>query len=166
MAHKISKRYIIKIMSIVFSIPFILILGVVGISTIRNDVARDNFAKQLYSYKLPENTILEEKYQVCGNLVGSDCDMDFLAAILIRTKLSEAAIKNYYFNAKFKGARKISKGPIIEIFKPKGAVLRSHYLEHKVIYFKTLANVENMEDYMVIVISDGGYGDLFDRRVK
>jgi len=166
MAHKISKPYIIKIMSILFCIPFILILVVVNLSTIRNNIARNSFAEQLHNYKLPENTTLEEKYQLCGNLVGSRNDLDFLAAILIKTELSEASIKSYYFKANFRGARKISNGPIIEIYRPKGVVLNSHYLEHESIYFSTLENVESMEEYMVIVISDGGYKTWFDMRAN
>ena len=166
MTHKNSKAYIIKIMSILLCIPFILTIIVVGISTVRNNMARDSFAKQLFNYTLPENTTIEEKYQLCGNLVGPSKDIDFLAAILIKTELSEASIKSYYFKANFKGAKKITHKPVIEIFKPRSAMLTSHYLEHESIYFKTLESVESMEDYMVVVISDGGYQAWFDMRAN
>lgn len=113
---------------------------------------------------MPENTTIEERYQLCGQLVGSGKDMDFLAAILIKTELSEASIKSYYFKANFKGAKKTTRRPVVEIFKPKNTMLVSNYLEHESISFSTLENVASMEDYMVIVISDGGYPTWFDLR--
>lgn len=164
MAHKKSKAYLIRIMSIVLGIPFILSIVLVSISTIRNNRARDSFSEQLYDYTLPENTTIEERYQLCGQLVGSGKDMDFLAAILIKTELSEASIKSYYFKANFKGAKKTTRRPVVEIFKPKNTMLVSNYLEHESISFSTLENVASMEDYMVIVISDGGYPTWFDLR--
>lgn len=164
MAHKKGKTYLIRIMSILLGIPLILSIVLVSITTIRNNRACDSFAEQLYNYTLPENTTIEERYQLCGQLVGSSKDMDFLAAILVKTELSEAAIKSYYFKASFKGAKKMTHRPVIEIFKPKQAMLDSHYLVHEAIYFSTLENATSMEDYIVIVISDGGYSSWFDLR--
>lgn len=47
MAHKKSKAYLIRIMSIVLGIPFILSIVLVSISTIRNNRARNSFSEQL-----------------------------------------------------------------------------------------------------------------------
>lgn len=166
MAHKKRETYIIKRVSILLCIPFILTIVIVSMSTVRNNIAREHFAEQLYNYTLPEHTTIEEKHQLSGQLVGSSNDMDFLAAILIKTELSEAAIKSYYFKANFKGAKKLERRPVMEIFKPKGVVLTSHYLEHEDVYFSTLESAESMDDYMVVVISDGGYQTWFERRTN
>lgn len=162
MAQEKRNKYIVKIMSMLLCIPVVLTLLVAIIRPIRENMVRDSFAEQLYNYKLPENTTIVEKYGLCGNLVGKSNDKDFLAVILLKTELSEAAIKSYYFKARFQGANKESNGPVIEIFKPKGAKLVSHYLEYEEIYFKTLESEESMDSYMVIVISDGGYENGLD----
>lgn len=157
MAQEKRKKYIVKIMSILLCLPVVLTLLVAIIRPIRNNMVSDSFAEQLYDYKLPERTTIVEKHELYGNLVGRRNDKDFLAVILLKTELSEASIKSYYFKASFKGAMKESNRPVIEIFKPKGARLVSHYLEHEEIYFKTLESEESMDGYMVVVISDGGY---------
>lgn len=162
MAQEKGKKYIVKIISMLLCIPVVLTLLVAIIRPIRNSIVSDSFAKQLYDYKLPERTTIVEKYGLYGNLVGRSNDKDFLAVILLKTELSEAAIKSYYFKARFQGVKKESNGPVIEIFKPEGAKLVSHYLEHEEIYFKTLESEESMDGYMVIVISDGGYENGLD----
>lgn len=162
MAQEKRKKYIVKIMSMLLCLPVVLTLLVAIIRPIRDNMVRDSFAEQLYNYKLPERTTIVEKYGLCGNLVGGSDDKDFLAVILLKTELSEASIKSHYFKASFNSAKKEGNGPIIEIFKPKGAKLVSHYLEHEEIYFKTLESEENMDGYMVIVISDGGYENWVD----
>ena len=70
MTHKKRETYIIKRVSILLCIPFILTIVIVSMSTVRNNIAREHFAEQLYNYTLPEHTTIEEKTSVKWSVNG------------------------------------------------------------------------------------------------
>lgn len=144
--------------------PFMVMLILAIICPIRNNRVLESFSEQLYDYELPPYTTIVEKHELCGKLTGDKENMDFVAAVLLETDLEEAEIKGYYFKKMFKSAKENGGTPSIEIVKPKGALLQSHYLTNQDIYFESLEEISNLEHYIVIVLSDGGYKSWFDYR--
>lgn len=148
----LSRRLIALICT---TLTMLLILS--SIHTAMNKRMLESFARQLYEYELPPNTTLIEQYQLHGELGGNDHKEHFMAAILLKTQLSEEIIKGHYFKGDFKSAKKEGNSTSIEILKPQGMLVEPAEADYKTITLKSLENESDLEDYMLVIIKDGGY---------
>lgn len=60
-----------------------------------NNVSLHNFSQQLYTIPTPENVTIIEHMRKCENL-GNSNHLDFMAAILVQTDLTQEEIIVYY----------------------------------------------------------------------
>ena len=97
------KRLLITILFIViiFMSPFI-------VPILLNNKILDVYAKQLYDVPLPPSTILISKTKSVGNLNGTGNHLDFVAAMVIKSFLSEDDLSAYYNSVLIKSAYEIS----------------------------------------------------------
>ncbi len=154
---KLKKAYLaIVVILILIVSPFI-------ISPIVNNILLSVFSENLYKCELPKDTILVDKNNICGKLNGNGNGMDYLAVILIRSKMTNEELENYF--------NKISFAPIgkngivvIDVQKQNSSKLESKYLEHGDITFSQLNDTKDFSNLYSILIYDGGHSKWFDIR--
>lgn len=94
---------------IAFVCVAVLMVSPFLVAPVINNVRLISFAKQLYQTPTPPKTEVIETQSLCGRLGGTGNGMDYLAALLIRSDLSAAALAEYYEAQGYKPA--VSGGP-------------------------------------------------------
>ncbi|MGE5404969.1 MAG: hypothetical protein ACM3PP_08515 [Candidatus Saccharibacteria bacterium] len=75
---------------------------------IRNNIILIGYADQLYSLPLPGDTKVISQSKSVGNLGGNGNHLDFAAAMIVESRLSEKALLDYYGTKRIKSANEIS----------------------------------------------------------
>lgn len=138
----------------------IIIILLVTIPTLYNNFILHNFAKQLYNYKLPQNTEIIYKCTRCGKLNGNGDAMDYLACIVVKTDLEYENLIKHYDLKNFKPAKNNNNNIIVEVEKLTSKRVQSKLLEHQSIY----TDIEDFTNCYSIILYDGGYSNFLDIR--
>ena len=89
---KVLKLTLFVILIVMIVLPVISYIGIV----ITNNTIADNMEKELVAYDLPPNTELVDSISISGKLTGNGNGMQYMAAILVDSKLSEEELAEYY----------------------------------------------------------------------
>lgn len=86
----------------------IIVMSPFSVPILLNNKILDGYAKQLYVAPLPPSTVLISKTKSVGNLNGTGSHLDFVAALKIKSYLSEDDLSAYYHSILIKSAYAIS----------------------------------------------------------
>lgn len=154
MTNKKSSMSLLRLMMILICIPLTILFILSSLYLAMNNKALEDFSKQLFEYKLPPDTIIVKQYKRYGSLEGSKNKEEYLAAILLETRLSEETIKGYYFKGNFKSAKKDGNSTNIEIYRPEDTVVKSEDYENETLSLTGLKKERSSNDYIMVIIKD------------
>ena len=89
---KAIKRIFLILLIIMIALPFVSYAGIV----ITNNCIADKIEKDLAKYQLPSDTELVDSISAAGKMSGSGNGMQYMGAILVKSKLSAEELKEYY----------------------------------------------------------------------
>ena len=89
---KAIKRIFLILLMAIISLPFVSYAGIV----ITNNCIADKIEKDLAKYQLPSDTELVDSISAAGKMSGNGNGMQYMGAILVKSKLSAEELKEYY----------------------------------------------------------------------
>lgn len=89
---KAIKRIFLILLIVMIASPFVSYAGIV----ITNNCIADKIEKDLAKYQLPSDTELVDSISAADKMSGNGNGMQYMGAILVKSKLSAEELKEYY----------------------------------------------------------------------